>query len=392
MQIILLNWKGGENDPFTVFNRGLADGFESLGKRAKILELSDPNWISKLIDASFEGIEFALALQGIGSGTSVGKPGRNLWEALRIPLICLHGDHPCHMPANHALEVRNCAHLYWMAEFAHYSNQHFRKQTAASAIDMPLFFSEQRLGSVSGDYFVLAKNITAPPEMEEEWKRRLDGRAAKVMLAVAAVLREKLAQEPVLDFHAVIDEMIASQGYQEFDLAANPKAHHVLHSSLDLYVRNTKSVMLLEALQDVPIHIHGKGWQRYEKDASPCHRFFTPKNMAESQPLYYSRYGILDVTPARTGLHDRTLRAMQNETGFVSSAFLPGLLPDMDRFQSLFYQFCGSDLREKCEAVMTQPDAHAERAREFSRRYQARVPLSEFVWKLDLIARTLRAA
>ena len=80
---------------------------------------------------------------------------------------------------------------------------------------------------------------------------------------------------------------------------------------------------------------------------------------------------------------------MRNETPFLSSGYLPEFLPNMKRYDQLFYRFNGNDLREKCELVMSDPHSHVELAIEFGYLYQMRNQPSEFVWKLDSIARTL---
>jgi hypothetical protein len=112
--------------------------------------------------------------------------------------------------------------------------------------------------------------------------------------------------------------------------------------------------------------------------------------MAARQLLYYSRYGIVDVTPSTTGFHDRTLRALKNETPFLSSAQTPDLFPNISHYQPLFYGFAGNDLQEKCAVAMKDPDAHAALAREFSHKYQETFTISDLIWRFEMLARTMR--
>ncbi len=60
--------------------------------------------------------------------------------------------------------------------------------------------------------------------------------------------------------------------------------------------------------------------------------------MANSQDLYYTRFGLVDVSPSK-GLHDRTRRAMVNGGAFLSSANLEDSFADIERFDPLILQF-----------------------------------------------------
>jgi hypothetical protein len=389
MHVVILSWSGGENDPFTPFNAALSSYLDACGKLTRTLHLTDGDWPRQLLDLTLEGIDFVFTHQWLGTSLRLGEQGRDFWEAVNAPLICYHGDHPSHMPANHAFDGPNCAHLYSTREFCLYANRHFRKRGRAIVLDPPLFSLDLPLGDRHGDHFVLAKNLTPPPDMEDTWRQQLDGTTYGLYMAARETVVSALTQEDRVDIHPLLDDLLRSHGSGTFDPVSHPAAYHLFHSQLDFYVRNLKSVIVLESLKDVPMHIYGRGWTRYAEAKNANHRFLRGRDMAHSQSLYYSRYGILDVTPSLTGVHDRTLRAMRNETPFLSSVYLPGLLPDMDRYDPLFYRFNGPDLREKCEAIMRDPETHAERARTFSHQYQLRAHPSDFVRNLDLIARTL---
>lgn len=389
MFVVILNWKDGENDPFTSFNHVLASYLDASGKRSKTLELSDGNWINQIVDLKCDGIDFVFTWQGLGTGVTVGEKEQSFWDVLQVPLIAYHGDHPCHKPANHALESRHCAHLYATREFSLYANRHFRKQSRAITLDFPVFSLDEPLGPGHGDHFVLIKNVTPPSEIENQWKQMLNGPSFDLYMTTAETLKTMLGQEHRVEIHPVMDDVLAHFKGENLAPLTGMDAYHLFHSQLDFYVRNSTSVAILDELKDIPLHVYGRGWNAFAASGNPHHQFHGPRDMAFSQSLYYSRYGIVDVTPSMTGIHDRTARAMRNETPFVSSAYLPGFLPDMDRYGSLFYEFRSGDLRAKCEAVMADPEAHAGLARDFSHRYQSRVSPSEFVWKLDSIARSL---
>ncbi|WP_306590698.1 hypothetical protein [Geothrix sp. 21YS21S-4] len=389
MFVMILNWKVGENDPFSAFNEALASYLEASGKRSQTVELSDPGWWNRLLNAKLDGIDFVFTWQGLATNFKIGEKEQSFWEVLQVPLISMHGDHPCHMPVNHAFDSPYCAHLYAYPEYSLYAQRHFRKRSRTISVENPVFCLDERLDVKGGDHFVLPKNVTPPSVMEEEWKRQLSPEAFRFHMALAETLKAMLPTEDHLDFHAVIDELIELHPSEEYDFRTQADAYHHLHSRLDFYVRNVKAVSILDHLKDVPLQIIGRGWEPYARVASPHHEFRRAGNMADNQRQYYSAYGIIDVTPSVTGLHDRTYRAMRNQTPFLSSGYLPEFLPDMAPYDPLFYRFNGDDLREKCEAVMANPAAHAELAREFSYLHQMRIQPSHLMWQLDSLARSM---
>jgi hypothetical protein len=110
------------------------------------------------------------------------------------------------------------------------------------------------------------------------------------------------------------------------------------------------------------------------------------RNMADSQELYYTRFGLIDVSPSK-GLHDRTRRAMVNGTGFLSSANLEDSFTEIARFASLFFTFRAHELPERCSTVMRDPDGHQEMAQRFANLYHDRFHFREFVNRIDHLAK-----
>lgn len=389
MYVVILNWKEGDNDPFTPFNAVIAGYLEARGKRVRILEITDPTWTSQLLDLAFDGIDFVFTWQGIGTEVQLGEKNTSLWESLGVPVISYHGDHPCHMPMRHALDIRNCAHVYATSEFCRYANRHMRRLGRAIVHETPVLSQDLPLGERRGDYFVLAKNLMPTSAMEAGWRTNLPAEALEVYLGATEVIKAAVASEDHPEIHGLLDDYL-QELERDRGFAWNHAGNfHLFHSQLDAYTRNLRSARLLDVLHDVPVHIYGRGWSEFAVKGRPHHHFHPGRPLSRSQSLYYSRYGILDVAPSATGTHDRTLRALKNETPFLSSGHLPGLLPDLGRYDGLFFRFNGDDLREKAEAVMADPEEHAERARAFSHAYQLRVHPFDFVAHLDLIARSL---
>lgn len=391
LRAVILNWKDGENDPFTVVNKTLRHYFHACGKNVEVIEISDRDWTSRLAALAPAGVEFALTWQGLGSRVKVGEAGESLWDHLRIPLICIHGDHPSHMPANHELESRYCFHLYANAEAARYSNRHFRSARGASVIDIPQLHRERHLPQRVGDYFVIVKNIDDPHLTEKAWQERLRKPVFDAYMVAAETLKSQMRQEPYLESHDLLDELITRHGLEWLSPTVDIAAYHEYHCHLDLYLRSYKAILAVGALREFPLRVYGRGWDRVAQNSPPGHVFEPGRNMVDSQELYYTRFGLVDISPSK-GLHDRTRRAMANGAGFVSSANLEDSFADIGRFDSLFFSFKGDDLVNKCAAVVNGPDAHFALAQQFADTYHNRFHFKEFVHRIDQFAKLARNA
>jgi hypothetical protein len=385
MKTVILNWNQGENDPFSVTNRTIAEMFRRSGKHTHTLQITDPAWAEQLGNICLEGVDFVFTWQGLGSNTVLADNGESIWELLKLPLICIHCDHPAYMPANHTFESRYCFHLYENTEFARYSNQHFRTRKSAQVIDLPQLFIEKPLALAGEKVFHIIKNIRHTDTIEAEWAKAFPGFVVKAFLQTAEILKERIKTEPYVEMHEVMDELIANEGWDWFSEHQNPGLLHHFHSGLDYYIRSYKSILLLDELNDIPLKIYGRGWDRFKVNSPQHWRFYEGVTMADSQQLYYSQYGIIDVSPSKK-LHDRSLRAMANGRPFLSSANLEDSGYNAQAYQDLFFDFRPGQLRSKCEAVLANPAAHAEQARAFANMYHQTFPVQNFVGRLDALA------
>lgn len=385
MKAVILNWSAGENDPFTVVNNTIRQHFQACGKNVEVIEISEGDWAARLAELGHAGVEFAFTWQGLGSHATI-ESGVSLWDHLKIPLICVHGDHPSHMPRNHQLESRYCFHLYNNAEFARYSNRHFRRARSASMIDIPQLHLEPRLERRVGDYFVIAKNINDPVSIENRWQQQLDKPVFDAYMMAAENLKSRLEQESYVEIHDALDDLIAQYRPEWLSSAANLAGYHQYHSQLDHYIRSYKTVSVVNSLREFPLRIYGRGWERVARAAPSCHIFEAGRNMANSQDLYYTRFGLVDVSPSK-GLHDRTRRAMVNGSAFLSSANLEDSFADIGRFDRLFFSFRNNELPDKCAAALSDPEGQRALAQQFADAYHNRFQFKNFVNQIDHLAK-----
>jgi hypothetical protein len=390
MKVIILNWSEGENDPFTFFSTSLAKIFIRCGKTVEVLEITDKTWPERIyqIDQT-EGVEFVYTWQGISTNSLLSDELTNVWDRIKVPIISFHGDHPSYKPDNHRLDNPNSIHLYAHPDFARYANRHFRRNSGACLIDFPRIYAEELLPLAKDQCFNFVKNIKHTDDIEATWRKELPTEAARVYQSVGEILKYLIDSEKYVEIHDVMDALILSEQWTWINEAVNPGILHHYHSELDYYVRSYRSMRALDQLRDIPVHIYGRGWDKYKSNASKQWRFFDGIDMAESQKLYYNQYGIIDISPSKR-LHDRAMRAMANGQSFLSSALLDDSFEDLSPYESIFFDFRKDNLRDHCERVMADPDAHRVVSKQFANHYHQLFHFSEFVSKLEMIAMNLR--
>jgi len=388
MKTIILNWKNGENDPFSVFNKTLFGYFTLAGKDVEIIEITDPDWPKKLLSHYGRGIDFVLTWQGLESRLMLNN-GKRFWDHYQIPLICIHGDHPCHMPDNHSVESQYVAHFYFDPYFSIYSNRHFRVKQSANAVHTPLLHNEPSFERRrTGDFFVIAKNINLTNCMLENWRKNLDQKICKILVEISENIRQNISTPGYLNVHQLVDNYLECNDLIDyFETDINIKnVYHFIHSQIDFFARNIKSEKLITLLHDFPVQIYGRGWGNINR--SKHHQFFDGLSMSESQHLFHSNFGIIDVS-ASIGLHDRTLRAIHNSGSFLSSADLSHETQVYGNFSSLFFDF-NNTIINKCENVLRNSDEHNELSKIFASKYKSLHRNEDFVWKITSLAYSMK--
>lgn len=89
MNIVLINWSEGENDPFSLFNQCLAEHFLANGRHTITVQL-DSDFAKNMRVALDMGVDFAMTWQGLGSNLKAHESaGTTIWDDLKVPLVCL---------------------------------------------------------------------------------------------------------------------------------------------------------------------------------------------------------------------------------------------------------------------------------------------------------------
>jgi hypothetical protein len=394
MNVVILNWGSGENDPFTYFSACLKQVFERMGRSAHVVTFSDRT-LADLSAACTKGVDFVITWQGIGLQMGAQTPDApTLWDMLKVPLICYHGDHPAHAPGNHKAMSSWVRHVYASPGFSTFANRWIPRKRPATFFHTPVFFPDAVQGRFEGDYFVLPKNLDPLDAMLDTFRRAPQRRTGAFMLEAADAIMSEFRNGNTRNHHDLVeamltDDVLASLCNELDNTPLTVRLH--LHALLDKVHRNAVSEHILNELKEVPLKIYGRGWDRFRAQGNRQHEYLHFDAMSDNAFQFSSNYGILDVAPIHDTLHDRTYRAMANKAGFLMGAnwqyetFLGG------DYGALFFDGKRGALRERAERVMSAPDAHRAQVREFTRDYQRHFSYFNFVKYLEGLSDSVRA-
>jgi hypothetical protein len=394
MSIVILNWQGGENDPFTYFSTCMKQAFERMGRPTHIVNLGN-SVMRQLAELNSTGIDFVILWQGVGMqvGTTDTSPV-TIWDQLKVPVLCYHGDHPSHMPPNHKATSPWVRHIYGTGSFASYANRIIPRNEAATFFPTPNWFADGARDQFEGEFFVLPKNIDDLDSTLDTWRGAPQRQVANFLLEAADAIISEFRNGNRTSHHDIIDGMLNAETMaalcQELGSSELPVRLHI-HSLLDKIHRNAISEHVLKELEDVPLKVYGRGWDRFRVRQNRHHEFLSFDAMSDNAFQFASQYGVIDVAPINDALHDRTLRAISNRSGFLIGSnwsyetFLGGDYGD------LFFDGAAGSLRARAERVMQAPDAHRAQCYDFGQHYQRYASLFGFVKYFEAMSEVVRA-
>lgn len=391
MNIVLINWMEGENDPFTLFNNCIAEKIIANGRNPVIVNL-DAHFDQNLTTALAQGVDFAITWQGIGSSLKNLSSSQTIWDDLKIPLICLHGDHPCHAAANHLGESKFIAHLYATASFADYANKYIPRKYPAQYINIPNFLpiNPDLPEKYVGDYFVLPKNLDDTQTTLDSLRQNYSNSLYEKFYEISNAIKEEFSLGNKVNHHKIIDNFLSPSFFDtlkdELKTQDELALYHFVHSLTDKFFRNFVSEKILLEMSDVKIKVFGRGWDRYIKMENKNHEFHSFDKAVNGDFQFQSNYGILDVAPINDSLHDRTLRAMSNKNGFLTGSYWDFTTHLNKDFSNLFYSGVKNELREKAEIVIQDPLKHRNLSNDFSSSYNNNFSFYRFLKDLENIA------
>lgn len=391
MHIVILNWAEGENDPFTFFSQQFEMLLKGLGHAVHVVPLAGPAAATIEAIHAVIRIDLAFAWQGIGSALTPSGRVETVWELLEIPLVSVHGDHPCYNPVNHQQRSRHFLHLYSCKSFLRDANRFIQRDWPAAYVPiLNLFVAPRESVEFKGDYFVFPKNYRDVNDTRSDWKARCKPETYRFLSAGADAIEAEFRCGNSVNHPEIIIDLFPSPIPDTVRAGMiDPALSDVIFRfmrELDHVHRNVAAAFVLESLPDVPIRVYGRGWERFAASGNPHHVFQPANQVAQGHTQFHSAFGILDVAPVNDTLHDRTLRAARIGAGFLISSSWARGEEVHDHFADLFFSGNAAELRSKVDVVRSDPDAHRSRVCRFSDALDRQQTATDFVQRVRGLA------
>ena len=246
MHIVLLNWDGGENDPFTTINRELGISLQGFGCQISVVptqgELAQRLFTLNLTHR----IDGVITHQGICSNLRILSNDRLIWDELGLSLLCLHSDHPTINLINHQADSPWVTHTYCVPHHAEYANSTIPRSKPAQFLAVPSFYSKRGvISDREGDFFVFPKNIETVRSTIDKWSSRFSGKLLAFLVETTNdQVTNYLTGEPI-EHHALLDDRLTDDLITDFMntlMLDDPSLmRHRVHGMFDKVRRNIAS-------------------------------------------------------------------------------------------------------------------------------------------------------
>ena len=317
----------GENENGIL--RSITGDFMSLlpahGLDSHCISLCDPGWRAQLDDLIAEGLLFVWGAAGVGA--RLPHADGLLWDAIQVPFISALADSPCWMPKNHHVPSRWVANGYLYRDWLSMQRQLIRSPQISSLLphgvaDNPL--RDRTPWSQRSHRMLLVKTGGSPEQHRTDWGLLPPRFRAVVEDAAAAALSRGVGD--------ISDTVLAAMEHHDLSVEHRPDILFALMRSVDVYVRDTRSTQLVQALLDLPVDIIGRGWDHLSALDGRA-RFHAAVNADMLPGLYANTQFLLNTIPNFSfGTHERVPNGfaakccvISNENADMRSRF--GALP-----------------------------------------------------------------
>ena len=375
MKTVLLNWSGARYDWFSYLNNIFKVKLEELGFEPIIIEVpqSDdkvPDFLKLIKDYKTKVV---FSHSGIGADVHIPIQNGlsvNFFETNNIIIFILHGDHPWHNIKAHSLDVENCLHIYPSKVFYDAANIFCPKKYAKNVyIPFPLLADEKKIDKRQGEFFVLIKDYFSDEHFLKKNSDRFN-----VLFYYEKIKKETIVRLNKESYFEHIKFIFEFTKKFQLDKIFDKETLVSFYAHVDFYLRTLKAELICNKIE-FPLHVYGSGWTDFAPQNKKI-KFFPGKKLKQSQELFYSEFGIIDISPT-DGLHDRSQRALINETLFMTysnkNSFPVG---KPSAIESLIYNFVDNNLNERCEFVLNNQKEVIE-----SVKYLKKCWLNERSWK-----------
>jgi len=319
------------------------------------VDLSAADWQNRLqVALNSTGVRFVVSLTGVG--LHLVSNGTNLWQQLRIPVFCLHFDHPAYFGARHQNLPANVALGYMHHDHAIFQREFVKAPNLVTSIDFGIPDpppGPSPAARSNEPKVVFAKTGNDPRELEAHWQ------AKPVLARLIHDVLDEVGLNSCGAYPAAIQKVTAAHRLeiQPFD-----KLSRFLIAQIDDYVRRRKSTLIATALKPFPVDVYGSRWDHVSGDSGRA-RFHGAIDYAEFERKTAGAVASITINPnIAMGAHDRFFTALgagvmpvSDRNPFIAAKF-PTLLP-------FTFTFEDGALEAVLEEIFTHPRETIEAAR-----------------------------
>jgi hypothetical protein len=230
------------------------------------IDLSAAGWQQRLLEC-IERSDFRFALVGSGIGLSLQENGRNFWAHRRVPVFCLHYNHPAY---RHAVErdlPPNIVLGYMFRDHTLFQHEHIGSENLVTSIHFGAPEMAET-GREDGEVrVVFPKTGNDPAELERSW------RGLPLVAPILSDLVDEVGLGNCAAFLPAVRKVCAAHGLEVQPFGTLSR---FLIAQLDDYVRRRKSTMIALALKPFPVDVFGRSWEHVTASGTGRARFHGP--------------------------------------------------------------------------------------------------------------------
>ncbi len=344
----------------------------------------EPSELQYAVDMMVRGeVFFALTWLGIGQDITVaaGQEARqvNVWEAVRVPLVKIHADHPAYFSDRHRDTPVTSVNLYMAAEFMDFRRRWLPEVRALTALVppwpiAPLPRTDVDLSKRRNGKLVFLKNGNSPHDLRRLWRERLTPTLAGLMDAMADEILPIGLRPGKLLIGDFVARFMTKRGVDA--MSAAPLIPFFA-AQLDDYLRRIKSEMIANAILDFPVIVQGDLWGHVDFSGRRA-RLVPGEDFVASRRVFAEELGVIDMSPNMDAEpHDRVQRAAGSYSLFLSNK-QSWITQEFPGFEAMTFEFDPESIKERVAEVLAQPDRYLELGVAFGERFREIHPMEAF--------------
>lgn len=314
------------------------------------IDFSIAGWQQRLLECLATS-DFRFAAVASGIGLALQENGQNFWRHRRVPVFCLHYNHPAY---RHAVErdlPPNIVLGYMFRDHALFQHEHIRSENLVTSIH---YGAPDIAGTAREDAevrVVFSKTGNDPAELERIW------RDLPLLAPILFDLVDEVGLGNCAAFPSAIAKICAAHG---FEVQPFGTLCRFLIAQLDDYVRRRKSTMIAQAVKPFPVDVFGRSWEHVTASGTGRARFHGPVPSPVLDEAIAGATAMLNMNPnVELSAHDRFFVALGAGKAPISDAnqFTRENFPELLPYS---FEFTPDSIAAAIERVFAQPHAARE--------------------------------